>query len=207
MGDKFIELLKNKNGVKIVFFELLIAFLILAGGLVGQVHADIPAIERSALIAFYNSTGGDNWINNTGWKIGDEFAAPGTECTSPWYGVVCRGGHVVKLNLEHNQLSGNIPTELGDLTNLQYLGLYGNQLTGSIPSELSNLTNLQFLFLYTNQLTDNIPAELGSLSNLWELILHDNQLSGNIPAELGNLANLILLRQAPKVRQLKTLKV
>ena len=44
-------------------------------------------------------------------------------------------------------MTGEIPTELGNLANLQQLYLGGNQLTGEIPTELGNLANLQELYL------------------------------------------------------------
>ena len=34
----------------------------------GLTHAAIPAAERQALIALYNSTNGDSWSENSGWK-------------------------------------------------------------------------------------------------------------------------------------------
>ncbi len=94
------------------------------------------------------------------------------------------------LNLYNNQLSGSIPADLGNLTNLQQLWLYNNQLSGSIPAELGNLTKLYSLALSNNQLSGSIPAELGNLSNLQGLLLSSNALSGIIPKELGNLSNL-----------------
>ena len=51
------------------------------------------------------------------------------------------------------QLTGSIPSEIGNLTNLTYLNLGGNQLTGEIPSEIGNLTNITYLNLGSNQLT------------------------------------------------------
>ena len=99
------------------------------------------------------------------------------------------------LNLGGNQLSGSIPAELGNLSNLVLLILRDtNQLSGSIPAELGNLSNLIRLDLCSNQLSGSIPAELGNLSNLFSLCLGRNQLSGSIPAELGNLSNLMILR-------------
>ena len=99
------------------------------------------------------------------------------------------------LNLGYNQLTGSIPPEIGNLTNLTYLDLYSNQLTGSIPSEIGNLTNLKYLDLKSNyQLTGSIPSEIGNLINLEFFSLLHNQLTGPIPPEIGNLTNLTYLR-------------
>ena len=94
------------------------------------------------------------------------------------------------LVLAVNQLTGEIPPELGGLSNLTGLFLADNQLTGEIPPELGGLSNLTGLSLDFNQLTGEIPPELGGLSNLTGLWLHDNQLTGEIPPELGGLSNL-----------------
>ena len=142
--------------------------------------------DRDALIALYNATDGDNWRDNTNW-LSDHPVGE-------WYGVGTDGnGRVVQLFLESNRLSGQIPSDLGDLTNLQKLGLYDNQLSGQIPTELGNLSNLQNLIIATNRLSGQIPSDLGDLTNLQELVLYDNQLSGQIPTELGNLSNLQVL--------------
>ena len=132
-------------------------------------YAAIPTIEREALIAFYNSTDGDNWRFNTGWN-----SALGTECT--WYGVTCSGDHVTRLYLSYNQLTGNIPAELGNLTNLQELYLDGNQLSGSIPADLGNLIYLEFLSLESNQLTGSIPVELMNMNSLYYINICGNKL-------------------------------
>jgi hypothetical protein len=94
------------------------------------------------------------------------------------------------LELDSNQLTGGVPVELGNLTNLFDLNLGFNQLTGNIPSELSELANLQYLNLRRNQLTGSVPVELGNLANLLQLGLGSNQLMGSIPVEIGNLTNL-----------------
>ena len=109
-----------------------------------------------------------------------------------WDGVIPRGTplRVTMLLLQERQLTGEIPTELGSLSNLQGLSLWGNQLTGEIPTGLGGLSNLQGLWLQGNQLTGEIPPELGSLANLQGLSLWDNQLTGEIPPELGGLSNL-----------------
>ena len=62
---------------------------------------------------------------------------------SEWYGVTTDGnGRVTELDLDGNQLSGEIPPELGNLANLTRLYLDGNQLTGCVPSSLSGRLNM-----------------------------------------------------------------
>lgn len=143
---------------------------------------EIPQTECEALIAFYNSTNGATWSDNSNWL----------DTTSPcgWFGVTCNNNHVVQLVLPNNQLNGALPEQLSTLTNLQTLSLYVNQLSGSIPPTVGSLTNLISLSLSDNQLSGSIPASLGSLSNLQLLHAHGNQFSGNIPTQLGYLTNL-----------------
>ena len=74
------------------------------------------------------------------------------------------------LYLQNSGLTGEIPSEIGNLTNLIQLRLYDNQLTGEIPSEIRNLSNLTNLYLYNNQLTGEIPQEVCDLieNNDWD---------------------------------------
>ena len=48
---------------------------------------------------------------------------------------------------DNNDLAGNIPSQLGELTGLTILYLSNNFLTGSIPSEIGELTGLSQLLL------------------------------------------------------------
>ncbi|NIN35066.1 MAG: hypothetical protein GTN53_27740, partial [Candidatus Aminicenantes bacterium] len=154
----------------------------------------IPAAERDALIALYNSTNGDNWNNNTNWrKPGDptQFNDPGTENT--WYGVTCNvdNTQVDRIELNSNNLVGTIPADLDQLTHLYILTLSSNQLTGTIP-DLGSLTNLIGFDLYYNQLSGGIPTWLNNLTGLTQLRLGYNQLGGTIP-DLGSLTQLSIL--------------
>ena len=142
--------------------------------------------DRAVLVALYNATGGADWAVSTNWLT--------NEALSEWHRVETdEDGRVTALRLVANGLSGEIPAELGRLTNLQELSFSINTLSGEIPAELGNLTNLQSLSLSANELSGEIPEELGNLTNLQGLDLLQNELSGEIPAELGNLTNLQLL--------------
>ena len=142
--------------------------------------------DRAALVALYQTTDGPNWVNSDKWLTG----APLGE----WYGVdTDRSGRVVRLDLRVNQLTGQIPSELGNLAGLESLNLGWNDLRGSIPLEFGNLGNLRFLNAYGNNLTGRIPPELGNLTELTQLNLGQNILSGPIPPELGALAKLTRL--------------
>src|SRR5512143_2795056 len=76
--------------------------------------AAIPASERAALIAIYDSTNGAGWTYRFNWRNAEDtdFAPPGTECT--WYGVRCYadGTRVMKIDLDYNKLMGPIPPEV-----------------------------------------------------------------------------------------------
>ena len=91
--------------------------------------------DREALVALYNATDGENWNQSDNW-LSD---APLGE----WKGVLTDDRRVVVLYLGDNGLTGEIPPELGSLSNLTALYLDTNALTGRYPRRsLSNLTDL-----------------------------------------------------------------
>ena len=111
----------------------------------GHGFAQLPSPDREALEALYNATGGANWLETTNWMTSSTL--------STWHGVTTDNeGRVTELNLTRNQLKGEIPPELADLTNLKVLALGGNELTGKIPAVLGSLANLEELYLWGNKL-------------------------------------------------------
>jgi Leucine-rich repeat (LRR) protein len=98
------------------------------------------------------------------------------------------------LGLYLNQLTGSIPPEIGNLTNLTWLDLGNNGLTGSIPPEIGNLTNLTHLNLRYNQLNEKIPESICDLniewSSSWSFNISNNQLCPPYPScnedDVGN---------------------
>ncbi|XP_010931391.1 probable inactive receptor kinase At5g58300 isoform X2 [Elaeis guineensis] len=84
------------------------------------------------------------------------------------------------LFLQHNNLSGIIPTSLS--SNLTFLDLSYNSFMGEIPLMMQNLTQLTSLYLENNSLSGSIPDL--QLPKLRHLNLSYNNLSGEIPISL-----------------------
>ena len=84
-----------------------------------------------------------------------------------WTGVALgeASGRVTEILLGGMGLNGNIPKQLGSLSNLQSLDLSDNRLTGSIAAELLDLANLQELYLGGNLLTGCVPDGLRDVPN------------------------------------------
>ncbi|MXY97193.1 MAG: hypothetical protein F4Z29_05475 [Gemmatimonadetes bacterium] len=143
----------------------------------------VKTTDREALVAFYYATGGPGWKNSTNW-LSDKPLRDWHEVTTD------ENGRVTELSFWENNLSGSIPPELGQLTNLKHLYIAKNHLSGSIPTELGQLQNLEILWLFRNRISGSIPAELGQLRKLKVLNLDGNRLVGSIPPELGQLQNL-----------------
>ena len=126
------------------------------------------------------------------------------------------------LNLKNNQLTGSIPSEIGNVTNLTWLYLFNNQLTGEIPESICDLninwSSSSYFSISSNQLCPPYPdcvedyvgqqypcscevdiyivelwGQCYPIQNTTELDLSNRELTGEIPPEIGNLTNLNVL--------------
>ncbi|KAG9443577.1 hypothetical protein H6P81_014917 [Aristolochia fimbriata] len=149
------------------------------------------------------------------WSVSSNGSSP-----CGWYGIQCNtamdsvtqlslpgfrfSGTLERLNfsafpdlthlvLANNSFSGNIPTQIGELTSLQELDLSSNSFTGHIPSSLTNLSQLSRLSLSTNALVGEVPSNIGALTRLRSLLLTRNLLTGEIPSSITNLSGLAVL--------------
>ena len=59
-------------------------------------QGEVPQIERDALVAIYQQTGGENWVDNSNWLQGDP-------CESNWYGVLCNDDEITYIELIENK--------------------------------------------------------------------------------------------------------
>ncbi|GLJ42915.1 hypothetical protein SUGI_0890000 [Cryptomeria japonica] len=106
-------------------------------------------------------------------------------------GVGCLGA-LVELTLVPGQVVGTIPETMGQLKELQFVGISKNFLSGRIPPCLGSLTKLQTLDLSFNQFVGSIPLGIGQLPTLSNLILCHNKLTGPIPTFMSSLRRLDL---------------
>ena len=132
--------------------------------------------DREALVALYNATNGENWFRSDYW-LSD---APLGE----WYGVTTNDDRrVIVLDLNFNGLSGEIPAELGSLSNLIRLSLSENALSGEIPAELGGLSYLKWLRLGGNSLSGCVRSSLEDQLNFDASYLGDLPFCGTGSAE------------------------
>ncbi|KAK8305139.1 hypothetical protein V6Z12_D03G041000 [Gossypium hirsutum] len=111
-------------------------------------------------------------------------------CT--WSNVRCDpNNNVISVTLSSMNFSGTLSPKIGVLSNLTSLltslDLESNRLTGEIPSSLGNLKNLQFLTLSKNNLSGTVPQSISGLPKLINLFLDSNDLSGEVPDLLFNI--------------------
>ncbi|KAK6154884.1 hypothetical protein DH2020_009132 [Rehmannia glutinosa] len=101
--------------------------------------------------------------------------------------------YLQEMNLEANNFSGLIPSDIGKLINLKSLILSSNQLTGQLPTSFSELTNLNDFRINDNNLSGRIPDFIQNWKQLVRLVLRNCNISGAIPAYIWRLRLLQLM--------------
>ena len=161
-----------------IFIAILVSFTS-----INIAKAQVNKQDSLALVDFYNSTNGSNWTNNANWLT--------KEPVSTWNGIILdTNERVSQINLYTNNLTGVLPSSIGNLVGLQSISLHINKIGGSLPSSLGRLTNLNSLDLGENAFTGTIPDSLSKLIYLNALDLDGCSLTGAIPFSIGNLVNL-----------------
>ncbi|CAH9058968.1 unnamed protein product [Cuscuta europaea] len=113
-------------------------------------------------------------------------------CT--WFRITCGQvgrpdyNYVTRMELYSNAISGPIPEEFGNLTNLVSLDLYDNQLTGQIPHTLGSYNHLRFMRLQDNRFTGIVPRSFITIPTLQVLNVSENCIDTSVwnPPEVVN---------------------
>uniref|UniRef100_A0A7N2LED4 non-specific serine/threonine protein kinase n=1 Tax=Quercus lobata TaxID=97700 RepID=A0A7N2LED4_QUELO len=109
------------------------------------------------------------------------------------YQVIGLSFSPISLDLSANKFTGVLPTEVGNLKNLEYLDISENMLFGNFPTSLGSCVKLESLAMRSNFFQGVIPSSLESLRGLQLLDLSKNNFSGNIPKFLESFIFLELL--------------
>nr|XP_043631782.1 receptor-like kinase TMK4 [Erigeron canadensis] len=120
----------------------------------------------------------------TNWKPSTDFCS--------WDGIKCDNTkQVTDINLDKLSLSGSLPSNLNQLSQLKNLHLQNNKLSGDLPS-LSNLTFLESVLLDFNNFSSIPQGFFLGLTSLQEFSISDNSnLSPwTIPNDLTESTNL-----------------
>jgi len=140
---------------------------------------------EGALVKLYESTGGTNWVNKTGWL------SSSNHCT--WYGITCESGKVTAIKLHANNLVGTIAS-IDFPPTISILRLDNNQIAGTIPMSLWNLRNMQQLRLDHNQFTGALPRtnQLGMRPQKSCIALFPDKCGAQCPVQAALSSGMIL---------------
>ncbi|KAH9715427.1 Receptor-like protein 1 [Citrus sinensis] len=149
--------------------------------LFGDELLTVPGLYFGTIGTYYNST------LDLSVSKGDEYTSPQLVkvefMTKNRYELYNGSNlnYMVGLDLSCNELTGNVPSEIGDLQKIRGLNLSHNCLSGSMPRSFSNLKMIESLDLSNNRLSGQIPAQLIELNFLSNFNVSYNNLSGLIP--------------------------
>jgi len=91
--------------------------------------------------------------------------------------------------LHSNPICGNLPSFIGEFTNLQSISVYSTNMSGTIPSSLYQIEKLASIRLYKSNFEGRISEDIRNLKNLKWFWIHENQFTGKMPP-LGSLIAL-----------------
>ncbi|CAD6226575.1 unnamed protein product [Miscanthus lutarioriparius] len=151
----------------------------------GQQTADNnPRLQKAyvALQALKRSITEDPKNLTTNWCGPDVCAYFGVYCTTAPDDP--HSQTVAGLDLNHGDLAGTFPEELGLLSDLALLHLNSNRFSGTLPESLPKLRLLHELDVSNNRLTGGFPQHILCLPNIKYVDLRFNSLCGAVPAAL-----------------------
>ncbi|CAL9214366.1 unnamed protein product [Arabidopsis halleri] len=157
--------------------------------LVFSLFSVVSSDDLQVLLKLKSSFADSNLAVFDSWKMNSRTGP----CS--FTGVTCNSkGNVTEIDLSRQGLSGNFPFDLVcEIQSLEKLSLGFNSLSGIIPSNMRNCTNLKYLDLGNNLFSGTFP-EFSSLNQLQYLYLNNSAFSGVFPwKSLRNATSLVVL--------------
>ncbi|KAF8401737.1 hypothetical protein HHK36_012683 [Tetracentron sinense] len=94
---------------------------------------------------------------------------------------------VAGIDLNHADIAGSLPEELGLLTDLALFHINSNSFTGTIPGSFQNLHLLYELDVSNNRFTGQFPCVILCLPSLRYLDIRYNDFEGSVPDRLFDM--------------------
>ncbi|AQK63418.1 Receptor-like kinase TMK2 [Zea mays] len=158
---------------------LVLALVALAAG----ATAETSPLDVAAMRAVAKALGADKTL---GWDVAGDPCSP-----KRWDGVSCdSSGRVTAIQVGARGLTGTLPPEVGDLTELTRLEVFDNKLSGPLPS-LPGLSSLQVLLAHNSSFA-SIPSDFfKGLTGLTAVAIDYNPFaSWSLPTDLAACASL-----------------
>lgn len=155
--------------------------------------SNIPDYERQVLYDIYNTMNGEYWnwhdeyYYGKKWNFTYPYVNP-CELNNRWQGIYCTlmnssslFYNIIKINLTNNNLTGNLPYSISNLTYLNEIIFDYNHISGIIPYTIENLKNLTIISFMYNHMEGTVPCFLfNDLTNLQMIAFRNNLLTGSI---------------------------
>lgn len=98
--------------------------------------------------------------------------------------------NLTRLQMNKNQISGELPAWIGQMTTLKYLDFNTNEMWGGFPPEYGNLVNLTSMQLWENTFSGFLPDEWSKLVNVNNFGMGHLYITGQVPEWIFKLPNL-----------------
>ncbi|NBC65098.1 MAG: T9SS type A sorting domain-containing protein [Bacteroidetes bacterium] len=192
------------------FFSLIVLVLCFAIKPIVAQTVDSSEGDRQALMDLFQSTNGSQWKNKKGWStnsmdLKDDIWGVGVEMI---------GGElrVVHIDLQRgtksppepfsdpadplpgNNIEGQLPSSIGNLSEIRYFNIKQNFFTGTLPQSIGKWTKVERILIggHTREPAlgkYNHPIA-GGVSASGKTLHSTNKFSGSIPDIFGNLTSL-----------------
>ncbi|EYU25784.1 hypothetical protein MIMGU_mgv1a026389mg, partial [Erythranthe guttata] len=139
-----------------------------------QAYIALQAWKQSIFSDPFNFT--SDWTGSDVCSYGGVFCAPAT--TNPSVKVVAG------IDLNHADIAGFLPEELGLLTDLALFHINSNRFCGIVPRSFKKLKLLFELDLSNNRFVGGFPTVVLSLPSLKFLDLRFNEFEGGVPSQV-----------------------